>query len=42
MPYVAPLAEYKFFFDHIVGFSEICATARFEDVSSDITDALLS
>jgi alkylation response protein AidB-like acyl-CoA dehydrogenase len=42
MPYVAPLAEYKFFFDHIVGFSKICATARFEDVSSDITDALLS
>lgn len=42
MPYVAPLAECKFLFDHVVGFSDIRATVRFEDVSRDITDALLS
>jgi len=42
MPYRAPLAEFAFLFDHVVGFDQLAATDRFADASRDVTDAILA
>jgi alkylation response protein AidB-like acyl-CoA dehydrogenase len=42
MPYRAPVGDYRFLFDHVVGFDQIAATDRFADATPDMTDAILT
>ena len=42
MPYRAPIAEYRFLLDHILGFAAIADTARFADATPDTVDAILT
>jgi acyl-CoA dehydrogenase len=42
MPYRAPLPEYRFLLDRILGFPAIAATARFADATPETTDAILT
>ena len=42
MPYVAPVEEYKFIFDHIVDLAQVTATPKFEDATPDMRDAILT
>ena len=41
MPYKAPLDEYQFLFDHIVGFSKVTQTDRFTETTPDLVSAIL-
>ncbi len=41
MPYKAPLDEYQFLFDHIVGFSKVTQTDRFSETTPDLVSAIL-
>ena len=41
MSYRAPVAEYQFMFDHVVGFDEVTAHALFEDTGSEMAAAIL-
>src|SRR6056297_2340520 len=42
MPYRAPLGDYQFLLDHVVGFHEVTATARFAEATPDMTQAILT
>jgi len=42
MPYSAPLSDYQFLFDNVVGFDRVAATDRFAEASSDVLDAILT
>ncbi|SEK44488.1 hypothetical protein SAMN05443999_101442 [Roseovarius azorensis] len=42
MPYRAPVDEYRFLFDHIVGLGQVTATDRFAEATPDMTAAILS
>jgi alkylation response protein AidB-like acyl-CoA dehydrogenase len=42
MPYRAPVDEYRFLFDHIVGLSHVVETDRFAEATPDMTAAILS
>src|SRR5210317_1054591 len=43
MPYRAPLNEYQFIFDNVVGFSNVAGTEKFEETASaDFVAAILS
>ncbi|MEL7167454.1 MAG: acyl-CoA dehydrogenase [Pseudomonadota bacterium] len=42
MPYRAPVDDYAFLFDHVVGLDEVAATLRFEDATRDVTTAILT
>ncbi|WP_439526763.1 acyl-CoA dehydrogenase [Roseovarius mucosus] len=42
MPYRAPVDEYRFLFDHIVGLSHVVDTDRFAEATPDMTAAILS
>ena len=42
MPYRAPVDEYRFLFDHIVGLSNVVDTDRFAEATPDMTAAILS
>ncbi|WP_299043469.1 acyl-CoA dehydrogenase [uncultured Tateyamaria sp.] len=42
MPYRAPVDDYTFLFDHIVGLDQVVATDRFADATSDVTSAILT
>jgi acyl-CoA dehydrogenase len=42
MPYRAPVSDYNFLFDHVVGFGQVTATERFADATSDMTQAILT
>ena len=42
MPYRAPLAEYKFLFDHVVGFDQVAGTTNFADATPDTVEAILT
>ncbi len=42
MPYRAPVSDFRFLMDHVVGFSEVSATARFAEATPDMVDAILS
>ncbi|WP_010140139.1 acyl-CoA dehydrogenase [Oceanicola sp. S124] len=42
MPFRAPLEDFRFLFDHVVGFGEIAATERFSEASPDTVEAILS
>jgi hypothetical protein len=41
MPYTAPVSEFKFLLDHVVGFDAVAATDRFAEATPDVTDAIL-
>ena len=41
MPYQAPLEEYQFLFDHVIGFSKVSETNRFCEATSDLVTAIL-
>ncbi|GGX53478.1 acyl-CoA dehydrogenase [Tateyamaria omphalii] len=42
MPYRAPVDDYTFLFDHVVGLDQVAATDRFADATSDVTTAILT
>ncbi|MEM8654835.1 MAG: acyl-CoA dehydrogenase [Pseudomonadota bacterium] len=42
MPYRAPVDDYTFLFDHVVGLQDVVATDRFAEASSDVTTAILT
>ncbi|MBV0913259.1 acyl-CoA dehydrogenase [Anianabacter salinae] len=42
MPYRAPVSEFQFLFEHVVGLSQVRETDRFADASQDVTDAILT
>lgn len=42
MSYRAPIDEYKFIFDHIVGIDQVVGTERFSDATKDVSSAILS
>lgn len=41
MSYRSPVEDFSFLFDHVIDFAALRGTARFEDASSDITQAIL-
>ena len=41
MPYRAPVEDFAFLFDHVVGLDAVRQTERFEDASEDVTRAIL-
>lgn len=41
MPYQAPLDEYQFLFDHVIGFSKVSETNRYCEATSDLVTAIL-
>mgnify|MGYP003674992972 FL=1 len=41
MPYRAPVGDFAFLFDHVVGLNAVRETQRFEDATSDVTQAIL-
>nr|WP_317056024.1 acyl-CoA dehydrogenase [Roseovarius sp. W115]MDV2929617.1 acyl-CoA dehydrogenase [Roseovarius sp. W115] len=42
MPYRAPVTDFQFLFDHVVGLKDITETERFSDASPDLVQAILS
>ena len=42
MPYRAPVSDYRFLMDHVVGFDSVAATDRFAEATPDMTQAILS
>ena len=42
MPYVAPVEEYKFIFEHIVDLAQVTATPTFAEATPDMRDAILT
>jgi len=42
MTYRAPLADFRFLLDHVVGFGAVAATERFADATPDVVDAILT
>jgi acyl-CoA dehydrogenase len=42
MAYRAPVGEFRFLFDHVVGYREVVATDRFAEAAGDTTDAVLN
>ena len=42
MPYRAPLDEYRFLLDQVIGFGDVTATDRFAEATPDVTAAILS
>ncbi|MEP2890652.1 acyl-CoA dehydrogenase [Tateyamaria sp.] len=42
MPYRAPVDDYTFLFDHVVGLAQVTATDRFEEATPDMTSAILT
>ncbi|MDA7964611.1 acyl-CoA dehydrogenase [Ruegeria sp.] len=42
MPYRAPLSDYQFLLDHVIGFDQVAATERFSEASADVVSAILS
>ena len=42
MPYRAPVEEYQFLFDHVIGLAEVTATERFAEATPDMTAAILT
>lgn len=41
MPYSAPIEDYQFLFDHVVGFERLRETEKFADATEDLTSAIL-
>lgn len=42
MPYRAPVSDYQFLFEHVVGLHDVTATDRFAEADKDMTDAILT
>ncbi len=42
MPYHAPVSDYRFLMENVVGFSQVVATDRFAEATPDMTDAILT
>lgn len=42
MTYRAPVAEFRFILDHVVGFDRVTATKRFADATPDTVEAILT
>ncbi len=42
MPFRAPVNEFKFLFEHVVGLKQVRETERFADATEDVTDAILT
>ena len=42
MSYRAPVTEYQFLFDHVVGLDQVSATERFGEATRDVTAAILN
>ncbi|SLN63018.1 Acyl-CoA dehydrogenase, short-chain specific [Pseudoruegeria aquimaris] len=42
MPYRAPVEEFRFIFEEIVGLNEVVSTERFAEATSDVTQAVLA
>ncbi len=42
MPYRAPVEEYRFLLDHVVGFDRVAATDRFAEATPDMVQAILT
>ncbi|RKT32493.1 hypothetical protein BXY70_1832 [Roseovarius halotolerans] len=42
MPYRAPVQDYQFILDHVVGLSRVAATDRFAEATPDMTAAILT
>ncbi len=42
MSYRAPIDEFRFLLDHVVGFDRVAATERFAEASADLVGAILS
>ncbi len=42
MPYRAPVEDFRFLLDHVVGFGQVTATDRFAEATSDMTGAILT
>lgn len=42
MPYRAPVENFRFLFDHVVGLSQVTETERFKDATPDVTGAILT
>ena len=42
MPYSAPVGDFRFLMDHVVGFDDVAATAQFAEATPDMTGAILS
>lgn len=42
MPYRAPVSEFRFLFDHVVGLDQVTATDRFAETGTDVVDAILT
>ncbi len=42
MPFRAPVEDYAFLFDHVVGLEQVRATERFAEATDDVTRAILS
>ena len=42
MTYRAPVNDFKFLFDHVVGLDRLAQTDKFAETSADLTDAILS
>ena len=42
MPYRAPISDFQFLMDHVVGFEQVAGTDRFADATPDVTQAILT
>ncbi|MDJ0826373.1 MAG: acyl-CoA dehydrogenase [Rhodobacter sp.] len=42
MPYRAPVSEFRFLFDHVVGMDRVAATDRFADAEAQVVEAILT
>ena len=42
MPYRAPLTDFRFLLDHVVGFDQVAATETFADATPDTVEAILA
>lgn len=42
MPYRAPVGDYRFLLENVVGFSQVVATDQFSEATPDMTDAILT
>ena len=42
MPYRAPIADFRFLLDRVLGFAEVAAQPRFADATPDMVDAILT
>jgi len=42
MPYRAPVDDYQFIFDHVVGLDQVSQTDRFSETTPDLTNAILT